>query len=35
MMRDIGMIILLALTFWVFYGFAVWCDRVVNGGEEQ
>lgn len=34
-MRDFGMIILLALTFWTFYGFTFWCDRVVNGDEEQ
>jgi hypothetical protein len=29
------MILLLVLTFALFYGFTIWCDDVVHGGEEQ
>ncbi|EZP79157.1 hypothetical protein H839_00400 [Parageobacillus genomosp. 1] len=32
---DIFMILLLVLTFALFYGFTIWCDDVVHGGEEQ
>ncbi len=32
-MPDIYMVLLLAALFAVFYGFAVWCDRVVEGSE--
>jgi hypothetical protein len=34
-MRDIAMVALLTLTFSLFYGFTIWCDRVANGGEDE
>ncbi|MFC5704281.1 hypothetical protein ACFPVX_23575 [Cohnella faecalis] len=32
-MMDLYMALLLAVTFGLFYGFAIWCDRVVDDGE--
>ncbi len=36
-MLDLYMIVLLAGTFCIFYGFAAWCDRVIGetGGEKE
>ncbi|RED64605.1 hypothetical protein DFP95_10222 [Cohnella lupini] len=36
-MLDLYMVLLLAVTFAVFYGFMAWCDRVVEdtGGDRK
>ncbi|BAD77534.1 hypothetical conserved protein [Geobacillus kaustophilus HTA426] len=34
-MWDVMMVVLLVVSFILFYEFSVWCDSVVNGGEEQ
>lgn len=33
-MVDIAMVVLLVVTFALFYGFTIWCNRVESGGEE-
>jgi len=32
-MLDLYMVLIMAATFAVFYGFAAWCDRVVEEAE--
>lgn len=35
-MMDVYMILMLAGTFGLFYGFAAWCNRVIDGaGGDQ
>ena len=36
-MLDLYMILMLAVTFGLFYGFTIWCDRTVDeaGGDRQ